>query len=119
MRARRFIAEAPHLVRFIGFEIAFEPFDPAVAFERQDVGAQAVEEEAVMADDHRAAGEILERFLKRAKGLDIEVVGRLVEQEDVAASLSILAKWTRLRSPPDNCPTFFCWSEPLKLNAPT
>jgi Uma2 family endonuclease len=26
---------------------------------------------------------------------------------------SIFAMWTGLRSPPDSCPTFFCWSGPL------
>lgn len=31
----------------------------------------------------------------------------------------VLARWTRLRSPPDNWPTFFCWSPPLKLKLPT
>mmetsp|Transcript_29408 Transcript_29408/g.75018 ORF Transcript_29408/g.75018 Transcript_29408/m.75018 type:complete len:214 (-) Transcript_29408:1421-2062(-) len=29
--------------------------------------------------------------------------------------LSVLARCSRLRSPPDSCPTFFCWSRPLKL----
>ena len=30
----------------------------------------------------------------------------------LAPFLSILAKCTRLRSPPESCPTFFCWSPP-------
>src|SRR6476646_9524354 len=37
----------------------------------------------------------------------------------LAPVLSILARCTRLRSPPDNEPIFFCWSPPLKLNAET
>ena len=28
---------------------------------------------------------------------------------------SSLARCRRLRSPPESLPTFFCWSEPLKL----
>ena len=32
---------------------------------------------------------------------------------------STLARCTRLRSPPERTPTFFCWSEPLKLNDAT
>src|SRR3546814_8502471 len=42
-------------VFFIGFKIAFEPFHMTVAFEGEDVGRQAVKEEAVVADDHGAA----------------------------------------------------------------
>src|SRR5467141_137508 len=34
----------------------------------------------------------------------------------LAPDLSILARCTRLRSPPESWPTFFCWSAPLKLN---
>ena len=90
MGAVGFGAEAAALVFLIGFEIAFEPFDVAVAFEGENVGGQPVEEEAVVADDHRAAREILERFLECAQGLDVEVVGRLVEQQDVAALLQHL-----------------------------
>ena len=41
------IAETAALVLFIGFEVAFEPFDVAVALECEDVRRQSVEEEAV------------------------------------------------------------------------
>src|SRR5881398_2864858 len=92
MRPRRFLAQSPNLIFLIGSEIAFEPFDPAVALEREDVGGEAVQEEAVVADDHRAAGEILERVLKRAQSLDVEIVGGLVEQQDVAAALEHLGE---------------------------
>src|SRR5687768_4242464 len=90
MRPVRLRPHAPPLVLLVGFEIAFEPFDVAVALEGEDVGGEAVEEEAVVTDDHGAAGEILERLLESAQGLDVEVVGRLVEQEDVAALLKHL-----------------------------
>ena len=38
-------------------------------------------------DDHGAAGELQQRVLQRAERLDVEVVGRLVEQQQVAALL--------------------------------
>ena len=60
------------------------------AFEGQDVGAEAVEEEAVVGDDDGAAGEVLERVFQRPQGFDVEVVGGFVEQEDVAAGLQEL-----------------------------
>ena len=66
-------------------EIAFEPFDMAVVFEGQDVGRDAVEKPAVMADDDGAAGEILQRLFQRAQGIDVEIVGGLVKQQHVGA----------------------------------
>ena len=45
----------------------------------------AVEEPPVVRDHDRAAGEVEERVLERAQGVHVEVVGRLVEEEDVAA----------------------------------
>jgi hypothetical protein len=89
-----------------------------LALEGEDMRAEPVEEEPVVADDHRAAREILQRVLQRAERLHVEVVRRLVEQEHVAPDFSSFAMWTRLRSPPDRRPTFFCWSPPLKLKAP-
>src|SRR3546814_4788870 len=95
MRARRFVAEAADLVLFIGSEIALEPFDMAVALERQDVRREAIEEEAVVADDHHAAREILKRLFEGGERFGVEVVGRFVEQEDVAALLQHLGDMDR------------------------
>src|SRR5215813_1610567 len=46
------------LVFLVVLKVALEPFDVAVVLEGQDVGGDAVEEPAVVADDHRAAGEV-------------------------------------------------------------
>src|SRR6185437_14869843 len=86
------LAEPAHLIPFIVLEIALEPFDMAVAFEGQDVGGDAVEEPAVMADDDGAAGKILQRLFQRAQRIDVEVVGRFVEQQHVGARLEHLGQ---------------------------
>src|SRR3546814_863312 len=103
VRARRIVAEAADLVLFIGFEIAFEPFDMAVALEREDVRREAIEEEAVVADDHRAARKILQRLFECRQRFGVEIVGRFVEQQHVAALFQHLRhmddrKSTRLNS---------------------
>src|SRR4051794_32770252 len=66
-------------------EVALEPPHLAVALEREHVRRDAVEEPTVVADDHRATGELGERVLERAQGVDVEVVRRLVEEQHVAA----------------------------------
>ena len=43
----------------------------------------AVEEPTVVGNDHGTSGKILETFLKRADGVYVHVVGRLVEKEHV------------------------------------
>src|ERR1700709_1572188 len=48
------LPQPSHLVLFVILEIAFEPFDMAVVLEGEHVGGDAVEEPAVMADDHGA-----------------------------------------------------------------
>ena len=62
----------------------------AVALEGEDVGRQPVEEPAVVADDDRAAGKILQRFFERAQRVHVEVVGRLVQQQHVVRALQHL-----------------------------
>ena len=64
----------------------------AVALEGQDVGGDAVEEPAIMADDDGAAREILQRLFQRAQRIDVEVVGRFVEQQHVGAGLEHLGQ---------------------------
>ena len=64
----------------------------AVALEGEDVRRDAVEEPAVVADDHGAAGIVEQRLLERAQRVDVEVVGRLVEQQQVGALLQHLGE---------------------------
>ena len=55
MRDDRIRPQPSHLVGFVVLEIALEPFDVAAAFEGEDVGRDAVEEPAVVADEDGAA----------------------------------------------------------------
>src|SRR3546814_10644269 len=57
-----------------------------------DLGGDAIEEPAVVRDDEHAAGELGDRFFQRAQGVDVEIVGRLVEQQHVGAFLQHLGK---------------------------
>ncbi len=70
-----------------------------------------------MADDHGAAGKILQRLFQRAQGIDVEVVGRLVEQQHVGAGFQHLGQMHAVAFAARERATFFCWSAPLKLNA--
>ena len=70
-----------------------------------------------MADDDGAAGEVEQRLLERAQRVDVEVVGRLVEQQQVAAALEQLGQVDAVALAAREVLTRFCWSAPLKLNA--
>ena len=107
-RVERGGAEAASLVLLISLEVALEPLHMAIAFKRKDMRGEPVQEEAIMAYDHGAAGEILKRRLK----LDSVSTSRSFVGSSsrirFPPSFSILARCTRLRSPPESWPTFFC-----------
>jgi len=79
-------AERLAAVLLVGVEVALEPSHLRVALERQDVRGDAIQEPAIVGDDHRAPGEAQDSLLERAQRVDVEIVGRLVEQQDVAAA---------------------------------
>ena len=85
-------AEAALPIGFVVLVVAFEPHRLAVALEGEDVRRDAIEEPAIVADHHGAAGEVEERLFERAQRVDVEVVGRLVEQQQVAALLQQLGE---------------------------
>ena len=75
------------LLAFVFFVVAvgaFVEYYFSFAFEGEDVGADAVEEPAVVAYDDGASGEVVEAFLEGAEGVDVDVVGGFVEEEDVS-----------------------------------
>src|SRR5262249_17440035 len=52
-------------------------------FERDDVAAGRAQEVAVVRDQHEGLGPLLQALLEVLGGLDVEVVGRLVEEEQI------------------------------------
>ena len=86
------LAHAAFAFFFVGLEVAVADVDVAVAFEGDDVGGDAVEEPAVVADDDDAAGEVDDGFFQGAQGVDIEIVSRFVEQQHVAAAAEELGQ---------------------------
>ena len=64
--------------------VALEPGHLGVALEGEDMRGDAVQEPAIMANHHGAAGKPEDRLLQALEGLDVEVVGRLIEEQQVA-----------------------------------
>ena len=56
-----------------------------VALEGQDMGAKPVQKETVVTDDDGAAGEILDGGFKCLQGFHVQIVGRLIEKQHIAA----------------------------------
>jgi hypothetical protein len=71
--------------RFVIGPVADVHLGDGVAFVDDEVGADAVEEPAVVADDEGDACEFGEGFFEGAQGVDVEVVGGFIEQQDVGA----------------------------------
>ena len=58
-----------------------------LTFPGKDVGGHPVEEPAVVGDHHGTAGKFQQRIFEALQRLDIQVVGRLVEEQQIAALL--------------------------------
>ena len=63
------------------------------------MGTDLVQEVAVVRDDDHRAVAVVEHVLEPADGVDVEVVGRLVEQQDVGLANSAWASSTRSFQP--------------------
>src|SRR5262245_30683724 len=87
MRSIGFGTEPSVAIRLIVLIITLEPDHPAIAFECEHVSSDAIEEPPVVADDYRTAGVIEKRLFERAQGVDIEIVGGLVEQQQIRSAL--------------------------------
>ena len=90
MRLVGFDAQPAVPVGFVVLIVAFEPDHTAVAFERKHVRGDAIEEPAIVADDDGAAGEGQQGLFERAQRIHVEVVGGLVEKQQVRARLQQL-----------------------------
>src|SRR5690606_21320128 len=78
-------AQSLSVVGFIFLIVALEEHDLGIAFERQNVRGDAVEEPTVVTDDQHGAGEFEQGILQGAEGFNVEIVGRFVQQQHIAA----------------------------------
>ena len=85
MRLIGFLAEPFFSICVVLAVVPFIPDHLAIAFERHDVGRDPVEKPAVVTADDGAAGEALQSFFQGAQGVDVEVVSRFVEDDEVRA----------------------------------
>ena len=67
-------------IDFVVLVVPLEPLHVAVPLEGEHVRRDAIEEPAIVADHHRAARVVQQRFFERPQRIHVEVVGRLVEQ---------------------------------------
>ena len=61
--------------------ISRKPMHMTIALKGHDMRRDPVEKPAIVGDNNRATGKSFQRFLQRANGIHIEVVGGLVEQK--------------------------------------
>ena len=78
------VGQLLRLERLVGSEVAGVAAQQA-AVELDDAGADVVQEGAVVRDQHDAALEVLEQVFQPGDGVEVQVVGRLVEEEHVGA----------------------------------
>ena len=90
--------------------------DPGRALEGEKRGHRAVEEIAVVADDQNGAVIIGDHLLKQVERLHVEIVRRLVEDQEIMRLGEQLASSSRFCSPPDRVATFcvILWSSNRK-----
>src|SRR5690606_28581652 len=81
----RIDAEPALSVRFVFAVISVEIFDVRIAFERENVGRDAVKEPTVMTYYDGAARKVFESFFECTHRVDIKVVRRFVKKQDVGA----------------------------------
>jgi hypothetical protein len=73
------LAKATSAVLLVFAVRAGKPDNARFILECQDMGRNPIKEPAIMGNDQRASGEIDEGVFERAQGVDIEIVGWLIE----------------------------------------
>ena len=91
MRASSLLTKSFDTICLVSLKVTLKP-EPltwvlVVALPRKDVRSNAVQEPTVVAGYHRASWEALKCILKAFQRLNIEVVGRLVQKQEVSTLL--------------------------------
>ena len=85
LRACALLAQAFPLLLFVLVVVAGIEHHLRFALECEDVCGNAIQKPAVVGDDEHRAGELEQRFFECTQGFDVKVVGRLIQQQHIAA----------------------------------
>ena len=85
-------AQTLSAIRFILCPIPLKKRYTAVSFKGEDMGGDTVQKLSIVADDHRAAAEIKKGFFQGPQGVDVQVVGGLIQQEHIGLLLEDLGQ---------------------------
>ena len=92
MWVRRVGPEAPFAVFLVVCVVACKPNDLAVALERKNVRGNSVEKPAIVRYHDCGPRKLEQRLLEGTQCFHIEVIGRFVKQQQVAAGAQHLGK---------------------------
>ena len=106
-------------VRFVLRVVPVVPGHLALSFKGKHMRGDPVKEPAVVGDHHRTAGKVHKSLFQRAQGVHIEIIRRLIQQQDVGTFLQHLCQMHTVAFAAGERSVFFCWSVPLKLNRAT
>ena len=85
-------AEPLTALSFIGLIIPLTPHRLAFALECENVRGYPIEEPSIVRYHDGAAAKVEQGFFQRSKGIHVQVVGRLVEEQEVPSSAEQLGQ---------------------------
>ena len=86
-------------VLFVGLEVALADVHITISFEGDDVRRQAIEKPAIVRDHHHGACEAGDALLQRSQRVDVEIVGRLVEEQQIGPAAQQLRQMDAVALP--------------------
>ena len=82
-----FLAFAAVEIFLIRRVVTCKPLHGAIALEGENVCGYAIKKSAIMRDNHRATGKVLQAFLQRSNRIYVEIIGWFVKEDKVGATL--------------------------------
>ena len=111
-------AQTAFPVFFIISVIALKPLNMAIAFKGQNMRCNAVEKPSVMAYHHRAAGKVFQPFFQRAQCLNIQIIGRFIEQQEVGTAFQHFRQMHAIAFTTRQEPHFFLLVAATEIESP-
>ena len=97
--------------------VAFEPDDLAFTLKGKDVGGDAIQKPAVVADHYRTAGKILQGLFKGPHGVHIKIIGRLIQKEHIGTLFEHPRQMDPVALAPGEQPDLFLLVGALEIEA--
>lgn len=92
----------------VGCKVSIADVYVAISFKCNNMRGESIEKPAIVGNHNDATSKVGNTFFERTQRINVEIIRRFIEKQQIRTATKEFSKMHAMRSPPESVPVFFC-----------